>query len=387
MLSNIVSYSMKHNYIVDKTVRNGMMGCMSEQSQSSASLTGEDAGCQFPTGPGGQVCGRSVVRSGAPGRPSSYCDLDGHTRAKAFAARRRFELAAARSEPGEHPGPVDADVAAGERPVTDGRASFGVLLARFEDAAAQAQRTAAEQQAQLAQILAAATDVVRTVSDPDAAAFEAEQAHREASVRVAEAQTAQAAAERDARDACRQAQREAELRAQADTAAEAALAQTQTLRAQTADQLARLSAETQATVAEHQQRAETAATSEQAARQELEGVRAEAEQQVRTMRGELADATSAATRAQAEKAAADRAAELDRATVAQLRAQLDTERADHHREITEARREAHDERAALTRAHAEQLTAVLATLGHTTDTPPTQTPGPQSRRTRGKDEE
>lgn len=365
-----------------------MMGCMSEQSQSSASLTGEDAGCQFPTGPGGQVCGRSVVRSGAPGRPSSYCDLDGHARAKAFAARRRFELAAARSEPGEHPGPVNADVAAGERPVTDGRASFGVLLARFEDTAAQAQRTAAEQQAQLAQILAAAIDVVRTVSDPDAAAFEAEQAHREASVRVAEAQTAQAAAERDAR---RQAQREAELRAQADTAAEAALAQTQTLRAQTADQLARLSAETQATVAEHQQRAETAATSEQAARQELERVRAESEQQVRTMRGELADATSAATRAQAEKAAAERAAELDRATVAQLRAQLDTERADHHREITEARREAHDERAALIRAHAEQLTAVLATLGqatgHTTDSPPTQTPGPQSRRARGKDEE
>ena len=98
-------------------------------------------------------------------------------------------------------------------------------------------------------------------------------------------------------------------------------------------------------------------------RGEVDAAKAEAEQQVRAMRGELADATSAATRAQTEQAAAERAAELDRAAVAQLRAQLDTERADHHRQLTEGRREAHDERAALTRAHAEQLTAVLATLG------------------------
>jgi len=148
---------------------------MSEEPQTSESVTVQDAGCQFPTGPGGQVCGRAVVRSGAPSRPSSYCDRDGHTRAKAFAARRRFELAAAR-EPGEQPG-TDAEDTATERPVTDGRASFGVLLARFEDTVGQTQRAAAEQATQLEQTALAELANVQARADQAATQRRAAEDH------------------------------------------------------------------------------------------------------------------------------------------------------------------------------------------------------------------
>jgi hypothetical protein len=65
-------------------------------------------------------------------------------------------------------------------------------------------------------ILERATEVARTVADPDAAAYEVEQVQRETSVRVAEAQTAQAGAERVAREERRRAEQEVEQRAQAD---------------------------------------------------------------------------------------------------------------------------------------------------------------------------
>jgi hypothetical protein len=58
-----------------------------------------------------------VVRSGKPGRPSAYCDLLGHTRAKAWAARRAYDS-------GDEHGQTVA-VPAGEsvvdRPVSYGR--------------------------------------------------------------------------------------------------------------------------------------------------------------------------------------------------------------------------------------------------------------------------
>ena len=405
---------------------------MSEQPQSTAAdlLTGEDAECQFPTGPR-DVCGRPVMRSGAPGRPGKYCDLPGHTRAKAFAARREFDRGAAGRE--RAAGELVAD-----RPVSYGRASFEALLARFE-------QLAAEHREQLGLIVAEAEDLISTVGDADAATYEVAEAHRAAEIRIAQAQTAQAAAERAAGAARRDAAAALEEKAQADDAAEEALTELATVRDRTAEQLAEAQAATEqaqadqraaaAELEEVRAAAATAVTEAHAAaeahqretiaerdrvlaqrdaemrqqidqaqadahaqvtalRREVDAVKADAEQQVRTMRGELADATSAATRAQTEQAAAERAAELDRATVAQLRTQLDTERADHHRQLTEARREAHDERAALTRAHAEQLTAVLTTLGqagsgHTTDTTPppsTPTPGPQARRVRGKEQ-
>ncbi|HZD15012.1 MAG TPA: hypothetical protein VE196_07770, partial [Pseudonocardiaceae bacterium] len=148
------------------TELNGMFVGMSDEQRGSG---GVDEACQFPTGPGGATCGRPIERSGAPGRPSRYCELPEHTRATAFAARRALERG------GADVGTVATavgEVVAPERPVSDGRASFGALLARFEETAGHAQRAAAEQQAQLAAILERATAVVRTVADPDAAGYE-----------------------------------------------------------------------------------------------------------------------------------------------------------------------------------------------------------------------
>ena len=79
---------------------------------------GAGEGCQFPTGPAGRVCGCPIERSGGPGAPSRYCDLPGHNRAKAFAARRAFQLAAAG---GPAPRAEDRELVVPERPVTDGQ--------------------------------------------------------------------------------------------------------------------------------------------------------------------------------------------------------------------------------------------------------------------------
>jgi hypothetical protein len=65
--------------------------------------------------------------------------------------------------------------------VTDGRVSFGALLTRFEQSGTQ-----------LATILDRAIEVVRTVSDPDAASYEVEQIQRQAAIQIAEAQRLQA---------------------------------------------------------------------------------------------------------------------------------------------------------------------------------------------------
>jgi hypothetical protein len=58
------------------------------------------------------------------------------------------------------------------RPVTDGRTSFGVLLAQFGDIAATTQPVIDAQQRQLGAILDRAAQVARTVADPEAAAYE-----------------------------------------------------------------------------------------------------------------------------------------------------------------------------------------------------------------------
>jgi colicin import membrane protein len=268
-------------------------------------------GCVFPTGPDGEVCSRPVAKNGKPvgGRRPLYCDDPDHTRGKAFAVRRRYELAAARGQSnGQRV--VQVELAVSERPVTDGRVSLGALVARFE-----------ESSAQLATILERAVEVVRTVSDPDAAGYEVEQTQREAAIQVAQAQGSQAAAEQEARAARQQGAREAELRAQAEKAAEHAL------------------------------------------------------RDVEQMTGELAEARSARTRAEAEKESVQRAADHDRATVQALRGQLEQQRHDHRRELETVRHEAHEERAALARQYADQMAAVLATLqqvgGHTQSTPAT----------------
>jgi len=144
-----------------------------------AAFAADDEGCQFPLGPQ-QLCGRPVVRSGKPGRPSAYCDLPGHTRAKAWAARRAYDS-------GDEHGQTVA-VPAGEsvvdRPVSYGRMSFEALLAQF-------QQVAAGHGEQMAALVDQASQLARTVADPDAAAYEVEEAHRSAEKRVAEADAAQ----------------------------------------------------------------------------------------------------------------------------------------------------------------------------------------------------
>lgn len=399
------------------------------------------SGCQFPTGPSGQTCGRPIEQSGGPGAPVRYCDLTGHNRAKAFAARRSYALAAAggpgRVDGVDGPGP---GVEALERPVTDGRASFGALLAQFGDVAGQARRVLDDQQTQLGAILARAEEVARTVADPEAAAFEVEQVQRETGVRIAEAQSAQASAERDGREARRRAEQEAEQRAQADDAAETALRELETARVETAETIARITAETDARVAEQTARAEQAVAEQAAARDELERVRAQAAEDVtaartaaeehrreveadrdrrlaeraqaareeieqarteitETARQQVAaaetraaaseqtaetarrEAVTAWTRAEADTAAAERRADDDRATVEQLRA-----------ELAAVRREAAEERAALRQEARDQLAAVLTQLGTTTrpgsgagdPAEQTATRDPAPRRGRGK---
>ena len=145
-----------------------------------------------------------------------------------------------------------------DRPVSYGRASFEALLARFE-------QVAAEHREQLGMIVAEAEDLITTVGDVDAAAYEVAEAHRAAEIRIAQAQTAQAVAERAAGAARRDAAAALEEKAQADAAAEEALTELETLRTRTAEQLA-----------EYQAATEQAQADQRAAAAELEEVRAAA---------------------------------------------------------------------------------------------------------------
>jgi colicin import membrane protein len=179
----------------------------------------------FPTGPDGQVCGRPIVADGKPaGRRSSYCDNPDHTRGKAFAVRRKYELAAARGHTSSQHEVTQVEHAVPEHPVTDGRTSLAALLARFEDSGTQ-----------LATILNRVIEVVSTVSDPDAASYEVEQIQRQAAIQIAQAQRAQAAAQHDASNARKQAAHEAEQRAQADEAAEHAFRQVHQMQSELAE--------------------------------------------------------------------------------------------------------------------------------------------------------
>lgn len=145
---------------------------MSDEPQSSDPLiSDDDAGCQFPTGPNGEVCGNRIVRSGAPGRPSRYCARSDHTRPLAFSARQRLALGRSSGLPEQQ----RVEFVVLERPVTDGRTSLGALLSQFGDAATRAQQAAIDQKAQFDAILDRVAEVIRSVSDPDAAAFEVEQ--------------------------------------------------------------------------------------------------------------------------------------------------------------------------------------------------------------------
>jgi colicin import membrane protein len=265
-------------------------------SQSNEKKSGEPVdGCLFPTGPDGQICGRPIASNGKPvgGRRSSYCDNPDHTRGKAFAVRRRYELDVARGHNSTQHEVAHVEHAVSEHPVTDGRISLAALLARLEDSSMQ-----------LATILNRAIEVVRTVSDPDAASYEVEQIQRQAAIQVADAQRAQAAAQHDASNARKQAAREAEQRAQADEAAEHAL------------------------------------------------------RQISQMQVELEKARNVVTHAEAEKEAAQQATERDRTTIQSLRRQLEQQRQD----LNTLRQQAQDERAALAQHYTDQIAAILATI-------------------------
>jgi colicin import membrane protein len=377
---------------------------MSEQPLSSQTVGDEDSGCQFPTGTDG-VCGRPVARSGAPGRPLKYCDLPGHTRAKAYAARHGSGRAAS----GTDRAIDEAAETPFDRPISYGRASFEALLMRFEQVAADHHR-------QLGVIVAEAGAILATVGDADAAGYEVAEAHRAAEILVAQAEADRAAAERIATTARKEAVSAVEAQAQADAAAEEALEQLERVQTQTTEQLAACQAATEQAQAgelaareeleEVRAEAARAVTRAQAAtedltakherslaertadmQRQLEEVSADAQEQIKAMRDELAVATSAAARAEAERAASGRTAEQERATVTQLRAQLDTARVDHLHQLAEARKEAHDERVALTRTHGEQLAAVIAAIGQgggQPDVAPAR--GTSTRRPRGKEQ-
>lgn len=275
------------------------------QNQHSDIKSGESAdGCLFPTGLNGQVCGRPVAANAKPvaGRRPSYCDNPDHTRGKAFAVRRRYELTAAGGQSNTQQEVIQVEQEVPEHPVTEGRIALGALLARFEDSSTQ-----------LATILNRVIEVVRTVSDPDAASYEVEQNQRQTAIQIAQAQRAQAAAEHDASNARQQAARQAEQRAQADQAADHAL------------------------------------------------------HQLQQMQIELAEAHNTATRAEAEKQAAQQAAEHDRATIESLQRQLEQQRHD----LSTLRQQAQAERAALAQHYTDQITAIVATIHHASD--PTQT--------------
>jgi colicin import membrane protein len=261
----------------------------------------DEAGCRFPTGPGEQTCGRPIERSGARGRPSSYCDLPGHTRAKAFATRRTFPLL---------PDAGRAEEAVVEPSIDDGQQPFAALLAQFADIAEQTRQALDDQQRELAAILEQAVEVTRTATDPDAVVHEVDRARHDADEQRRLAEQA-AAGERAARE-----------------------------------ELERVRAEVAGRVATAEQAADTA--------------RRDAATQVLAAQRRAAEAADVRTRAEAKQAAAERRASEDRATAEQLRAELDRARTDHRAELAALRHEAAAERAALRREAAEHLALVLA---------------------------
>ena len=363
------------------------------RSTAGGGVTGDEGVCQFPTGPGA-VCGRPIERLGTPGRPSRYCELAEHTRLTAFAARRALERAAL-TGPTPAPDPPDQPDVDATWPVTGGQLRFGALLALFEQTARRAHQTAGEQHAQLAALLERAIDVARTVVDPDAASYEIDQIHRQTSIQLAEAHSARADAERDARDQHRRAEAQSELRARADELAEQALAELEAMRRQTAETITRVNTEADAAIIHAREEAERRCARVEAERDRIlaqradeaqrkldqvrseaaarvaeaeriaEAARREANTQILGARRQISDADTARSRAEAERAATERRASEDRDIAQRLRAELARLREQHHSELAALRHEAAEERAALRRDAAHQLSTVLARLDPT----------------------
>jgi hypothetical protein len=308
--------------------------------------------CQFPTG-SDTVCGRPVARTGAAGRPGRHCNRPEHTRAKEFAARRVLERAGALGGPG---GELLDEQALAARPVSDGRVSLGVLLARFAEEAAEQRDADAERAAQMTALLDRAEQIAATATDPDAAGYEVDQARREAGALVSAPEGAQAAPERVAQEQTRLAEREAELRAQADDAAEEALTEADIARADTAAA-----------------RDELTQTREQAAA-EVEQARAAAEETRRTVdagRDQAVTAAAERARQEVEQARADAAARVATAETA-----ADQARRDAAAQVQAERQRAVEAGATRTRARGRRRAARRRRPGHHRTRPDRAGPSP-----------
>lgn len=316
-------------------------------AQSTEALTSADASadlatCVFPTGPE-QFCGRPIPHSDKPGRKSSYCDLPDHTRSKAFIARREIALQAAGGN-----GPQGSAVTVvdqpddAERPVSHGRATVGVLLAQFREDAASVAAQLAASHSRLAGTLDRAAGLAEQVMDPDAAAYEVEQVQREARIKVDAAESAQAAAEKAAVKARRDADSERELRAQADAAADEALAELEQVRATATADVEGIRAETAAEIERITTQARTEVnTAEDRAEEWREAAQAAvtAKETAERVAGEQVDAARTAAEQAVAKAKQDAETQVNAAKAA-AEEEVRQIRADAAREITEVKQAA-----------------------------------------------
>ncbi|MCM6775004.1 hypothetical protein NDR87_26525 [Nocardia sp. CDC159] len=134
--------------------------------------------CAFPG------CTRQVVdRTGRPGRPSSFCDNPLHTYSRAYDERRKLDKAAAKAAAKA----AESAPEPSSTPVTSGVQALGELIALLP-----------ELEGRFAAAVADARDLIADITDPQALAAEVEHLRSEARLQVAQAQAAQARAERQA---------------------------------------------------------------------------------------------------------------------------------------------------------------------------------------------
>lgn len=164
---------------------------MNQNHNSDTKLVEPVDGCLFPTGPNGQICGRPIATNAEPsaGRRPSYCDNPDHTRGKAFAVRRRYQLAAARSPHTTQHDVAQADQGVSEHPVTDGRTSLAALLARFEDSSTQLTTVLNQVHQMQVELAEAHTAVARAEAEKEAAQQAAE--HDRATIQALQQQLEQ----------------------------------------------------------------------------------------------------------------------------------------------------------------------------------------------------
>ncbi|MBF6134315.1 hypothetical protein IU501_15060 [Nocardia otitidiscaviarum] len=230
-----------------------------------------------------------------PGQPRKYCDNPDHTATTALRLRRKQQkeaaLAATRVAPTTHP-------------VTTGTAALATLV----DRATTLRDDFAATVADLGEMLAA-------VCEPASVDHEIATVRRDADIRVAQAESAAAAAEIARQQAEAAAAEARELERLAIDAAEEAIAKADEAEFR-AERAMRQAAERITTMAAERDRAREQADAELAA-----------------MESELQEIRDARTRAETERDTAVTFTAAARAEATELRAALDTAQRDHHRTI------------------------------------------------------